>query len=60
MILFRMLASFLLGFIPFSLSIGKLKIKTDIHTVGDGNPGRTNALKALEATGGVRAVMRSL
>jgi acyl phosphate:glycerol-3-phosphate acyltransferase len=39
-------AAFLAGSIPFALIIGKILAKTDIRTVGDGNPGGTNALKA--------------
>jgi acyl phosphate:glycerol-3-phosphate acyltransferase len=44
--LFWSAAAFLAGSIPFALIIGKLFAKTDIRTVGDGNPGGTNALKA--------------
>jgi len=40
------LFGFLLGSIPFSFLIGKLFARTDIRTVGDGNPGGTNAWKA--------------
>ena len=36
------LVGFLLGSIPFSFIIGKLFLRIDIRTTGDGNPGSTN------------------
>ena len=44
-IIFAVVA-FLLGSIPFSFLIGKIGLKKDIRTVGDGNPGGFNVLKA--------------
>ncbi|MDZ4670480.1 MAG: glycerol-3-phosphate acyltransferase [Phototrophicales bacterium] len=40
------LFAFLLGSIPFSVIIGKVGLKKDIRTVGDGNPGAFNVLRA--------------
>jgi len=37
---------YLIGAIPFSYLIGKLFIRKDIRSVGDGNPGGTNVIKA--------------
>jgi len=45
-ILFWSLLGFFLGAIPFSLLIGKAALRTDIRTVGDGNPGATNVLRS--------------
>lgn len=47
---------YLLGSIPFSLILGKMIARKDIRTVGDGNPGGTNALKA----GGLRTGLPSI
>ena len=55
-ILFWTLVGFLLGAVPFSLLMGKLLAKKDIRTVGDGNPGGTNAIKA----GGLKAGIPSI
>lgn len=44
--LFWSLLGFFLGAIPFSLLIGKTALRTDIRTVGDGNPGATNVLRS--------------
>jgi glycerol-3-phosphate acyltransferase PlsY len=55
-IFFWSLIGFFLGSIPFSLLVGKLIAKIDIRTVGDGNPGGTNALKA----GGLKAGIPSI
>jgi len=46
-ILFWTLVGFLLGAIPFSLLMGKLFAKKDIRTIGDGNPGGTNAISVV-------------
>ena len=43
--------SFLCGALPFSLIIGRLWLGVDIRTVGDGNPGATNVLRAARARG---------
>lgn len=40
------LFGYLLGAIPFAYILGKLFVKQDIRTVGDGNPGGTNTWKA--------------
>ena len=37
---------YLFGAIPFAYILGKLFVKQDIRTVGDGNPGGTNTWKA--------------
>jgi len=37
---------FFAGALPFSVWIGRLALGRDIRTVGDGNPGATNVLKA--------------
>ena len=39
-------AAFLLGACPFSLWIGRAKLRRDIRDFGDGNPGATNVFKA--------------
>lgn len=51
------LVGFFLGSIPFSLLMGKLFAKKDIRTVGDGNPGGTNALKAGGLKAGIPAIL---
>jgi len=51
------LAGFLLGSIPFSLLMGKLFAHKDIRTVGDGNPGGTNAIKAGGLKAGIPAIL---
>jgi glycerol-3-phosphate acyltransferase PlsY len=38
--------AFLFGSFPFSLWLGKLFLKMDVHQVGDGNPGAANVFKA--------------
>ncbi|MBC8098947.1 MAG: glycerol-3-phosphate acyltransferase [Armatimonadetes bacterium] len=35
-----------LGSLPFSVWVGQLGLKTDIRTVGDGNPGAFNVMRA--------------
>ena len=51
------LAGFVLGGIPFSLLLGRLLAKTDIRTVGDGNPGGANAIKAGGLKAGLPAIL---
>jgi glycerol-3-phosphate acyltransferase PlsY len=51
------LFGFLLGSIPFSLLMGKLFTNKDIRTVGDGNPGGANALKAGGLKAGIPAIL---
>jgi len=55
-ILFWTLTGFLLGAIPFSLLMGNLLAQKDIRSVGDGNPGGMNAIKA----GGLKAGIPSI
>ncbi len=40
------LVSFFVGSIPFSVWLGRMFTRSDIRSVGDGNPGTTNAWKA--------------
>jgi glycerol-3-phosphate acyltransferase PlsY len=54
--LFWTLIGFLLGAIPFSLFMGRLVGKKDIRTVGDGNPGGANAIKAGGLKAGIPAI----
>lgn len=56
-VLFWSLFGFFLGSIPFSLLLGKLFARKDIRTVGDGNPGGTNALKAGGPKIGIPAIL---
>jgi len=46
-----------LGSIPFALIIGKFLAKEDIRSIGDGNPGGTNALKAGGLKAGIPAIL---
>jgi acyl phosphate:glycerol-3-phosphate acyltransferase len=55
--LFWVLVGYLSGSVPFSLILGKLLARKDIRTVGDGNPGGTNALKAGGMKAGVPAIL---
>src|SRR5512136_2017299 len=45
-ILFWSLVGFFLGSIPFSVLLCRILVKRDVRSVGDGNPGGTNAIKA--------------
>jgi glycerol-3-phosphate acyltransferase PlsY len=56
-ILFWSLLGFFLGSIPFSLLIGKFVARRDIRTVGDGNPGGANAIKAGGLKAGIPAIL---
>jgi acyl phosphate:glycerol-3-phosphate acyltransferase len=56
-ILFWTLVGFLLGAVPFSLLMGKLFANKDIRTVGDGNPGGANAIKAGGLKAGIPAIL---
>lgn len=56
-ILFWTLVGFLLGAVPFSLLMGKLFANKDIRTVGDGNPGGANAIKAGGVKAGIPAIL---
>jgi glycerol-3-phosphate acyltransferase PlsY len=51
------LLGFLLGSIPFSLLMGKLVAKRDIRSIGDGNPGGANAIKAGGLKAGIPAIL---
>ena len=55
--LFWTLVGFLLGAIPFSLLMGKLLARKDIRSVGDGNPGGANAIKAGGLKAGIPAIL---
>jgi len=57
MTLFWMVVGFISGSIPFSLILGKLFAKKDIRTVGDGNPGGANAIKAGGLKIGIPAII---
>ena len=56
-ILFWFLFAFLCGSIPFALLLGRLFARQDIRSVGDGNPGGTNALKAGGLKVGIPAIL---
>ncbi len=56
MLLFA-LFGFLLGSIPFALILTKLFVHKDVRSVGDGNPGGTNALKAGGLKIGIPAIL---
>jgi len=56
-ILLWSLFGFFMGSIPFSLIIGKLVAGRDIRTVGDGNPGGANAIKAGGLKAGIPAIL---
>jgi glycerol-3-phosphate acyltransferase PlsY len=47
---------YLMGAIPFSYLIGKLLVHKDIRSVGDGNPGGTNVMKAGGIPAGLVAI----
>lgn len=47
---------YLIGAIPFSYLVGRLFIRKDIRTVGDGNPGGTNVIKAGGIPAGILAI----
>ena len=48
---------FFVGAIPFSYLIGKLFTRRDIRSIGDGNPGGTNVIKAGGVPVGVLAIL---
>jgi glycerol-3-phosphate acyltransferase PlsY len=47
---------YLIGAIPFSYLVGKLFTRKDIRSVGDGNPGGTNVIKAGGIPAGLLAI----
>ncbi len=55
--LFWTVVGFISGSIPISLILGKVFAKTDIRSVGDGNPGAANALKAGGLKIGIPAII---
>jgi glycerol-3-phosphate acyltransferase PlsY len=56
-ILLWFIFAFVCGSIPFALLLGRLFTKKDIRSVGDGNPGGTNALKAGGLKVGIPAIL---
>ncbi|MCX5994213.1 MAG: glycerol-3-phosphate acyltransferase, partial [Chloroflexi bacterium] len=53
-------AAFFLGACPFSLWIGRAKLRKDIREFGDGNPGASNVFKAGGRVWGVMALMADI
>jgi glycerol-3-phosphate acyltransferase PlsY len=49
--------SFLLGAMPFSVWMGKLLLRTDVRSYGDGNPGAINAWRAGSYKSGLPALL---
>jgi len=45
-VLFATIFAYLIGSIPFALTIGKVFLKKDIRTIGSGNQGATNMYRA--------------
>lgn len=56
-VFFLSLLSFFLGSLPFSLWLSRWLAGADVRSVGDGNPGATNALKAGGWKVGLAALM---
>jgi acyl phosphate:glycerol-3-phosphate acyltransferase len=54
---FWSVVGFFLGAIPFSVILGKWIVRKDVRSVGDGNPGGTNALKVGGLKVGVPAII---
>lgn len=46
LVLLATAVAFLLGSLPFAVWLGKLVARSDVRSVGDGNPGTANAFKA--------------
>ncbi|MBM3145984.1 MAG: glycerol-3-phosphate acyltransferase [Chloroflexi bacterium] len=55
-ILLWTIIAFISGSIPFSVIIGYLFLRTDIRSLGDGNPGATNVFRAGSKSWGLLAV----
>jgi len=53
-------AAFFLGACPFSLWIGRARLRKDIREVGDGNPGAANVFKAGGKVWGVVALIADI
>ena len=49
--------AYLLGSIPFSWLIVKLKTRKDVRSVGSGNVGATNAMRAAGKAAGIAALL---
>jgi len=49
--------SFLLGAMPFSVWMGRLFLRTDVRSYGDGNPGAINAWRAGGYKSGLPAIL---
>ena len=54
------LAAFFLGACPFSLWIGRARLRKDIRDYGDGNPGASNVFKAGGKMWGVTALIADM
>ena len=54
------IAAFFLGACPFSLWIGRAKLRKDIRNFGDGNPGASNVFKAGGKAWGVLALIADM
>jgi glycerol-3-phosphate acyltransferase PlsY len=54
------LFGYLLGAVPFAYLLGKVFVKKDIRSVGDGNPGGTNTWKAAGWKVGLVAILLEL
>lgn len=52
-IIFLLIASYLLGAIPFGLWIGKIFFKKNLHDYGSGNTGTTNTFRILGVKAGI-------
>lgn len=52
-IILLLIASYLLGAIPFGLWIGKIFFKKNLHDYGSGNTGTTNTLRILGVKAGI-------
>jgi len=53
-------AAFFLGACPFSLWIGRARLRKDIREIGDGNPGAANVFKAGGKVWGVVALIADI
>lgn len=56
-VIFWTLLSFFSGAVPYSFLIGKFILGVDIRTIGDGNPGGTNVIRAGSVPWGIVAIL---